>query len=304
MQDVIAAIRAFNRFHTRLVGALDAKFLGTDLSLPEARLLFEIAQAEPAFAAELQASLGMDAGFVSRILARFEQRSWIQRGRDGPDARRRPITLTPEGRAAFEDLDARQKGGVIRLLADLDPAQQADLAAALGAARAMLDPAGRGGFTLRPVGPGDLGLIAARQSRFYHDAYGWGRGLEININQATTDFLRHFKPGRDQGWVAQVHGALAGSVLLTDEGEGVSRLRLFYVEPMARGLGIGDALVTACIAFARDTGQDAITLWTHTVLETARRLYARHGFRLVDTAWHDTFGVPLQGETWSLPLRG
>jgi GNAT superfamily N-acetyltransferase len=149
---------------------------------------------------------------------------------------------------------------------------------------------------------GDLPMIAARQSVLYHESHGWGRALEVNECETITAFLRNFKPGREQAWIAEVDGALAGAVLLTDEGGGMSRLRLLYVEPFARGRGIGDQLVATCIAFARNVGYRAMTLWTHTVLESARRIYAAHGFCLSETAMHETFGVPVQGETWLLDL--
>ena len=302
MEDAIAAVRAFNRFYTRLVGALDANFLGSDLSLPEARLLFEIANRERPLAAGLQRELGMDAGFVSRVLARFERRGWIRRGAGGPDARQRPIALTAEGRAAHELIDGRQRGAVEGLLQSLPPAQQVDLVAALGAARLLLGREPQDGFAIRTLRTGDAGLIAARQAILYDEGYGGGRGLEANVAEAVAGFLRNFRPGRDQGWIAEVEGAMAGSILITDEGGGLARLRLLYVEPMARGRGIGEALVATCLDFARTAGYRAVTLWTHTVLESARRIYAAHGFRLIDTAVHEEFGAAVQGETWVLEL--
>jgi DNA-binding MarR family transcriptional regulator/N-acetylglutamate synthase-like GNAT family acetyltransferase len=304
MSETITAVRAFNRLYTGLVGALDARFLGTDLSLPEARLLFEIAASgQPILAAELQATLKMDAGFVSRVLARFATRGWIVRARDGQDARQRPISLTDAGHAAFDDLDRRQRMAVETMVQRLDPAQQRDLVAALGTVRALLAPDKRQGFVIRPFRTGDLALLAARQSILYHESYGWGGGLELIESEVTTAFLRDFKPGREQCWIAELNGAMAGSVILTDEGDGVARLRLLYVESMARGLGIGGALVDRCIEFARDAGYQSITLWTHTILDSARRLYAARGFRIVETAMHESFGVPIQGETWQLTLE-
>lgn len=312
MEHAIAAVRSFNRFYTQRVGALDARFLDSDLSLAEARLLFEIAQADRPVAADLQAALNLDAGYVSRMLRRFEARGWIVRARSEGDARRRPIALTPEGRQTFEALDTRQRAEVMAMLDPLGPVQLADLVTALGAARALLHVGPRPGFTIRTFRTGDMGLIAARQSMLYKEAYGWGRGAEIIEGEVTTAFLRNYKPGRDQCWVAEVDGVMAGSMFLTDEGtsqEGASteraslaRLRLFYVEPFARRLGIGDALVRTSIGFARDAGFAAITLWTHTVLESARRIYAGHGFRMVASELHHAFGEPVMGETWRLDL--
>ncbi len=143
-----------------------------------------------------------------------------------------------------------------------------------------------------------MGLICARQAILYAETQGWGRGLEINLGEVTTEFLRRFQPGREQCWVAELNGAMAGAVFLTDEGGGLARLRLLHVEPWAQGRGIGSLLVRSCVEFAREVGYTAVTLWTHTVLTSARRIYAAHGFILVHTEMHATFGTPVQGETW------
>lgn len=302
MDDAIQAVRGFNRFFTRFVGALDANFLGAEMSLAEARILFEIAKADAPVAADVQKVLDMDAGFVSRVLARFEERGWIARGTEA-DGRRRPIRLTREGQIRFETLDARQHAAVVRSLERLSTAEREDLVAALTSAQALLNPGPDRGFSLRPFRRGDVGMIAARQSMLYRDVYGWGVGIEINIAESSTAFLRGFKPGREQCWVAEVDGRLAGSVFITDEGGGLSRLRLLYVEPFARGLGVGGALVGTCVGFAREVGYERMTLWTHTVLDSARRIYAGHGFAIVDVHTHKEFGAPVQSETWELDLR-
>jgi DNA-binding MarR family transcriptional regulator/N-acetylglutamate synthase-like GNAT family acetyltransferase len=300
--DALSAVRAFNRFYTRLVGALDADFLGSSVSLPEARLLFEIAQTQGVLAADLQQRLSMDQGFVSRLLSGFERRGWIARPRSGADRRRRPIRLTEAGSAQFALIDRRQGEEVERLLAPLTARRRGDLVAALGLVRALLGQPSEREAEIRTFRPGDLSLIAARQSALYADDYGWGLGLEINVAETAAAFLKNFKAGREQCWVAEVNGAMAGSVMLTDEGGGLSRLRLLYVEPWARGLGLGDALVAACIAFARGEGYLVMTLWTHAVLESARRIYAAHGFQPVETERHEIFGPMVVSETWRLDL--
>jgi DNA-binding MarR family transcriptional regulator/N-acetylglutamate synthase-like GNAT family acetyltransferase len=302
MEDAIATVRQFNRFYTRFIGALNARFLGSDLSLAETRLLFEIAQTGPLLASDLQSRLAMDAGFVSRVLGRFETRGWIARTRGGEDARQRSIAITEAGAQAFGEIDARQRGEVVKVLGRLGPSNRVDLCSALRLTQTLLDDDARPAFTLRTFRPGDMGMIAARQSILYRDVYGWGPQIEVIEGQVTTDFLRDFKPGREQCWVAEVNGTMAGSVFLTDEGNGLSRLRLLYVEPFARGLGIGNALVETCIGFARDVGYSAMTLWTHTVLESARRIYAAHGFHIVESHTHEEFGAPVQSETWQLDL--
>ena len=302
MDNAMDGVRAFNRFFTRFVGALDTRFLGTELTLGEARLLYEIAQAEAPLAADLRTVLGVNAGHVSRVLRRFEERGWITRSPAAGDARRRPIELTAAGRDIFADLDRRQRDAVATALDGLAPAQQRDLVGALTLARILLgDPSARR-FALRPFRPGDMGQIAARQSLIYREVYGWGPQIEAIEGEVTSAFLRNFKPGREQCWIAEMEGVMAGSVFLTDEGDGLCRLRLLYVEPFARHLGIGNALVSTCVGFARETGYRRMTLWTHTMLESARRIYAAHGFRIVDVHTHEEFDKPVQSETWELDL--
>ena len=302
MEVEVQTIRLFNRFYTRFIGALNARFLGTDLSLAETRILFEIAHGA-SLASELQARLEMDAGFVSRVLARFESRGWITRARGPADGRQRSIAISPAGRVMFHQIDGRQQAEVVAVLDRLAPSDRADLCAALRLSQALLDQDARHAFTLRTFRPGDMGMIAARQSILYQEVYGWGPQIEVIEGEVTTNFLRNFKPGREQCWVAEVNGVMAGSVFLTDEGDGLCRLRLLYVESFARGMGIGNALVEACLSFAREIGYSAMTLWTHTVLTSARRIYAAHGFEIVETHVHEEFGAPVQSETWRLELR-
>jgi DNA-binding MarR family transcriptional regulator/GNAT superfamily N-acetyltransferase len=300
MDDAITALRAFNRFYTRSLGALGAHYLGSDLSLTEARLLYEIATREAPLAAALQAELGLDAGYVSRILRRFEAKGWIARGR-GADARRRPISLTEAGRRAFAALDARTRADVAERIGRLGPGERETLVAALGAVTGLLS-GGAAPWRIRTFRTGDLATIAARQSILYAP-YGWGRPMEILQGEVTTAFLRDFEPGREQCWVAERAGMMAGAVMLVDAGDDVGQLRLLHVEPWARGLGIGGALVAECVGFARAAGYARMRLWTHTILASARRIYEAEGFRIVETAVHHEFGEPVQGETWELALK-
>lgn len=302
MDSAIESVRAFNRFFTRHVGAIDARFLDTDVNLPEARLLFEIARREPVSAIALGTELGLDRGYLSRMIARFEKRGWIGRDRLAADARTRPIRLTGEGRAVFDQIDRRQRDAVAHDLAALSGPEQDDLVQSLTRARLLLDPDAPVDYVIRPARVGEVSQVAARQSILYAASLGWGRALETLEAETTAAFLRDLKPDREGCWIADLGGVMAGAVFLTDEGAGAARLRLLHVEPFARRRGIGDALVRTCIGFATGTGYDRITLWTHTVLDAARRIYARNGFTCVATAWHDTFGEPLQGETWQVTL--
>ena len=302
MDHAIEAIRTFNRFFTRHVGAIDARFLDTDANLPEARLLFEVARQEPVLASALQASLGIDRGYLSRMIAGFEARGWISRDRIETDARARPIRLTPAGRQAFALIDDRQRAAVAHDLSRLTPTEQDDLVQALTKARLLLDPLSSPAFAIRAARTGEVSQVAARQSVLYLESHGWGRGLEVLEAETTAAFLRGFKPDRERCWVAEMDGVMAGAVFLTDEGQGTARLRLLHVEPFARRRGIADALVCECVGFARARNYEQITLWTHTVLDAARRLYARHGFECIATEIHEEFGAPVQGETWRLRL--
>lgn len=298
--DAVAEVRSFTRFYTRFAGALDAHYMDSDLSLAEARMLYEIATGSATLASELQTMLGLDAGYVSRILRRFEAKGWIERGR-GADARARPISLTAEGRRLFDALDARTRAEVAGRIDRLGEGDRATLVEALAAARALLS-GGEAPWHIRTFRTGDLATIAARQSILY-EPYGWKRPMEILQGEITTAFLRDFKAGREQCWIAERAGLMAGAVLLVDAGGDVGQLRLLHVEPWSRGLGIGSALVAECVAFARGAGYETIRLWTHTILASARRIYEAAGFRIVATAVHDEFGEPVQGETWELALR-
>lgn len=302
MDQNVAAVRAFNRFYTREVGALRARFLDGDMTLPEARILFELGQGKPVLASDLVQRLDMDAAQLSRTLTRFARKGWVERSRGAEDGRARPLSLTPEGREIFRHLDARQRDATAAMLAPLDPWGVRDATEGLTLARLRLAPDTASAVTLRTFRTGDVGMLAARQSLLYQEEWNWGQALEALVTETAAQFLRNFRPGRDQCWIAELDGVMAGSVMLTDEGDGTARLRLLYVEPFARQRGIAGQLVATAICFARKCGQQRIVLWTHTVLETARRLYAAKGFRLTDTTMHHHFGEPIQGETWVLDL--
>ena len=303
MDQTLSSLRAFNRFYTHFSGALDARFLGGPLTLAEARMLYEIATREGPVAVELQQTLGLDAGYASRILRKFESSGWIERGR-GADARRRPIALTAAGRAAFADLDHRQRAVLEARIETLGEIDQRALVTALDTARGLLSNETKGGYTVRTFATGDMGLITARQAILYHESHGWDAPMEALLGDVTSRFLRDYREGREQCWVAESGGAMAGSVFVVDAGDGVAQLRLLYVEPWARGMGIGSDLVGRCVTFAREAGYTTLRLWTHTVLDSARRIYAGAGLEIVKTEVHHEFGRPEQGEIWEMTLTG
>jgi DNA-binding MarR family transcriptional regulator/GNAT superfamily N-acetyltransferase len=306
MSDTVAALRTFNRFHTRFSGALQPSYMESGMGLTAARLLYEIAQADQAseegvLASTLQDRLGIDSGYCSRMLRGFEKQGWILRGR-GSDARCRPIRLTKEGRSAFHALDVRTRADTESRISTLGPGGRQRLEDALATVRALLGDVVDEPWNIRTFRTGDLALIASRQSILYAEVYGWGRGMEVLEGEVTTTFLRDFKPGLEQCWVAERHGRMLGAVMLVDAGEGIAKLRLLHVEEEAPGLGIGSALVDRCIAFARQAGYRRMQLWTHTILASARRIYAAAGFAIVSVETHHAFGDPVQGETWEMPL--
>lgn len=297
LDSAVNVFRAFNRVHTRFAGVLTPRYMGSEMGVLEARLLYEIAQQDEILATDLQARLGVDAGYASRMLARFEERGWIGRSKRG---RERPIALSEAGRAAFAELDIATRTGTAAQLETIAPARRAALVNALDEARSILEGVEPGPWHLRSFRPGDMGLITARQSVLYAEGYGWGRGMEALIGEITANFLRDFQEGREQCWVAERGGRMLGCVFLVDDGDGWGKLRLLYVEAEARGLGIGEALVRTCIEFAREAGYRGVRLWTHTALTSARRIYAACGFGIVSVETHDEFGKPEQGETWEL----
>jgi len=301
LASAVASLRRFNRFYTRRMGVLDPHYMGSELSLVEARIFYEIAVGEPVLAKSIQEAVGVDPGYLSRIIGKFAQGGWIARGR-GADARERPIMLTHEGRVAFAALDARTFDETARLLDGLPAPDVAALSAAVDWIADRLGSADGQDYQVRTWAVGDMGMVTARQAILYQQVYGWGTRMEALIGEITTAFLRDFQPGREQCWIAERAGRMLGSVFVVAEDKHVARLRLLYVEPEARGLGIGADLVARCVAFARAAGYREIVLWTHAVLTSARKIYAAQGFVVESVETHDDFGKPEVSESWRLIL--
>jgi DNA-binding MarR family transcriptional regulator/predicted GNAT family N-acyltransferase len=304
LSEDVAAVRAFNRFYTRRIGVLDEAHLGVGFTLGEGRVLYELAQLEGLTAKRLGEMLGLDAGYLSRILKRFEASGLIERRPHLRDGRSSSLHLTATGRAAYGQLNSRSDDQVADMLSPLDTLGRARLSAALRSVRGLLDGAALADqVLLRAHGPGDIGWIVERHGALYAAERGWGAPFEALVGEVCAGFLRDFDPARERCWIAERDGLRLGSVFLArSEDEGTAKLRMLLVEPSARGLGLGRRLVDECVSFARSCGYRELTLWTQSVLEAARRIYAAAGFRLVRSEPHARFGVPLVGETWSLPL--
>jgi DNA-binding MarR family transcriptional regulator/GNAT superfamily N-acetyltransferase len=302
----IAAVRRFNRFYTRQVGALAEGLLHSPLSLAEGRLLYELAHRDAPTAAELGRDLRLDPGYVSRLVRGLEQRGFLERAPSPTDGRQTLLRLTQEGRATFEDLDAKASAEVAAVLASLSDAQQRRLLDAIRTIEKLLGdaPRERVPYILRPHRPGDMGWIVSRQAVLYAQEYGWNEEYEALIARIVADFIDKFDPKREYCWIAERDGDIVGSVFVVrhPEREDVAKLRLLYVEPTARGMGIGARLVSEVTRFARQAGYHTLTLWTNSVLVSARRLYEAQGYRLVHEEPHHSFGKDLVGQTWELTL--
>jgi DNA-binding MarR family transcriptional regulator/GNAT superfamily N-acetyltransferase len=303
-EDRVAAVRAFNRFYTARIGALRDGLLRTPHSLTEARVLYELGQREVTEVADLRREMDIDAGFLSRLLARLQRDGLVARERSTDDARRQRIRLTEEGRAAFAELDRRSAQEIGAVLGALSEDDQRRLIAAMDVVHEVLGEAGpqQGGFVLRAPGPGDLGWIVQAHGAMYAQQYGWDETFEALVARIVADYAAAHDPRREAAWIAEVDGELAGCVLCVRRDDDTAQLRLLLVTPRARGRGIGGRLIDECLRFAERAGYRRITLWTNDVLHEARRLYERAGFELVESAPHHSFGHDLVEQTWARDL--
>lgn len=310
VEDPVAQVRAFNRFYTRVIGVLRAGMLDSPYSLAEVRVLYELAQrAEDGIeGSELRRLLDLDAGYLSRILARFDTGGLIRRDTYRGDARRQLIRLTEAGRVAFTPLDKRQAEAVRDMLAPLSADQRATLTEAMATIeRTLSGQAPRRGFVLRAPEPGELGWVVARHGALYAREYGWDASFEALVARIVADYADKHDPAREAAWIAEVDGSSpAGSVFCVTDADDptgrTARLRLLLVEPTSRGMGIGERLVEECLRFARRADYSRITLWTNSVLTAARRIYQRAGFTLDEEQPYHGFGQDLVGQNWSRPV--
>ncbi|NNE49077.1 MAG: bifunctional helix-turn-helix transcriptional regulator/GNAT family N-acetyltransferase [Altererythrobacter sp.] len=301
IQEAVPAIRAFNRQFSQLMGLLEPRYMGSDWSLVEARVVYEIRANQPVLARDVAQVLGLDPGYLSRTVVKLERRGWIERGR-GEDARERPLSLTQDGERRFQELDAITLAKTKELLAPLGDDGARCVTNSLDQAGDLLFRDTLSDWSLRELKPGDLGHLCARQAILYREHWGWGEGLEALMMEICADYLRNFKPGKEQGWIAERNGRMLGSVFVANEDHETARLRMLYVEPEARGLGVGSALVRQCTQFARDAGYTRMVLWTHAVLDSARKIYAAEGYEVTSTEVQSEFGKEEISEHWLLEL--
>jgi DNA-binding MarR family transcriptional regulator/GNAT superfamily N-acetyltransferase len=308
--ETVSAVRAFNRFYTRQIGVLEEGLLKTKFSLAEIRVLYEFAHREQPTAAGLAADMGLDAGYLSRILTRFKGLGFISRRRSLVDARQSLLSLTAKGRAQFEKLNARSNREIEEVLQPLSPPERAQLTSAMETIKRLLNPAGDAAahsaepFILRSHRVGDMGIVVSQQALLYAREYGWDERFEALVAKIAAQFIEEFDPALERCWIAERGGEVVGSVFLvkSHDEKDAAKLRMLYVDPKVRGMGIGNRLVEECLRFARECRYRKITLWTQSILLAARHIYERHGFRLTRRWQHNDFGFNLTGETWDLEL--
>jgi DNA-binding MarR family transcriptional regulator/GNAT superfamily N-acetyltransferase len=308
-RDPVQAVRAFNRFYTRRIGVLGEHLLDSPYSLSEMRVLYELAHRDAPTASQLRTDLGVDAGYLSRILRRFERDRLIVRSRSRDDRRRRLLRLTARGRAAFAPLDRKARDEVQTMLAPVAPSARGELVAAMGRIERLLNrgitaaASSEAPFTLRAHRPGDMGWVVHRHGAIYAAEWGYNHEFEALVARIVADFLDHFDSGRERCWIAERQAEIVGFVFLVAKSRTVAKLRLLLVEPSARGLGLGRRLVEECIAFARSAGYRKITLWTQSELKAARAIYKQAGFECVSRKKNRSFGKDgLVAEIWDLKL--
>ena len=302
MSDAAAAIRRFNRFYTREIGVLNGNLLQSGFSLAEARILYELGQTPEISATEIGEKLNLDRGYLSRMLRAFERKRLISRKTDVADKRRSHLSLTEKGRTTFAQLDRRSSEAATGMIADLPPGAVNAMLAAMETIQGVLEKsAAAPDYTLRRDRVGDMGFIASRQAVIYEQEYGWDKSYEALAAKILSEYVGR-NDVNERAWIAERHGAILGSVYLMKEDAETARLRLLYVEPQARGLGLGKKLVSECTAFAREAGYKRIVLWTQSTLTAARKLYVGEGYQLIKQEPHHSFGRDLVGETWQLVL--
>jgi DNA-binding MarR family transcriptional regulator/GNAT superfamily N-acetyltransferase len=297
----VALVRRFSRFYTRQIGLLDEGLLKSEFTLTEVRILYELAHHDDLRAVDITRSLCIDTGYLSRILKKFEARKLVARTQSETDARETFLALTQEGRRAFEPLDRASQRQVAAMLAKLSPEQRSRLVEAMSTIQRLLDDTGPD-YVLRPLHSGDIGWITHRHGVLYAQEYGWDETFEALVAEIAGAFVRTFDRDREGCWIAERRGEIVGSVFLVRDSDEAAKLRLLYVEPSARGLGVGRHLVEECISFARNKGYRRVTLWTNDVLVSARRIYEAAGFKLVKEEPHRSFGKDLVGQYWELSL--
>lgn len=299
----IAAIRQFNRFYTRRIGVLERHLLESPFTLTEARVLFELAHRDGILAKDIGTELGLDPGYLSRIVQSFMKKGLVTRKPEPSDRRQFKLALTAKGRQAFDRLDRTSHQEVGKMIAELPGDGGQRLVEAMSAIERLLDDeTHRPDVALRAHRPGDMGWVVQQHGEIYAREYGWNSEFEALVADIVAKYLRHYQPAWEHCWMAELDGQRVGSVFVVRKSRTVAQLRMLILAPQARGLGLGARLTDQCIAFARDKGYKKMVLWTNSCLGAARDIYARRGFKLVKSEPYHGFGQDLVGEHWELKL--
>lgn len=304
LEQHIASVRAFNRFYTRQIGLLSHSLLDTAFTLTESRVLYELAHRDGLTAKVLGHELGIDAGYLSRILKKFHSQGLLTRKASPSDARQSVLTMTDAGRDAFLLLKQAACDDASKVLSELQPDERGRLVSSMDTISELLGDRAEPEepYILRPPKCGDMGWLVHRHGVLYHEEYGWDGTFEGMVAEIVSDFIKTHDPASERCWIAERNGEVAGSVFVVKVSGEVAKLRMLYVEPSARGLGLGARLVDEVISFARAKGYKTLTLWTNDILGSARRIYEAVGFELISEERHHSFGKDLVGQIWSLRL--
>lgn len=301
----VEAVRRFSRFYTKQVGPLNEGLLESAYSLTEVRVLYELVREDARNASEVAAALGVDPGYLSRILKRLKKRGVVSTERSKDDRRRILLAATPAGRRLFKALDKISSRQIQAMLAGLSPADQAQAVDAMRSIETLFGPPPpneSSPLRLRPPGPGDMGWVVQRHGELYTELRGWDATFEALVADIASKFVRNFDPAKERGWIAEIDGARLGSIFLTRHSKTVGQLRMLIVEPAARGRGIGARLVGECVSHARHVGYKKMGLYTSKGLDSARRLYEAEGFQLVKEETEQVWGKTHMAQWWELQL--
>ena len=302
MDAQIDAVRRFNRFYTRRIGVLRRGLAGSPFPLPEARVLYELAQRGSATATEIRRDLALDAGYLSRLLSGLRRRGLVRAVASASDARASQLSLTAKGAKQFGQLDQRTREQVVEMLGALPETGRERVVAAMRAVESLLESREAGAAILREPRPGDMGRVVQLHGELYASEFGYDSTFEALVADIAAQFVRNFDPAKERCWIAELDGEVVGSVFLVKKSKTVAKLRLLVLDPKARGQGLGRRLTQACIQFARARGYRKIVLWTQSHLTAARAIYERENFVLKEKEKHFSFGKRLVAETWELDL--
>lgn len=299
----ILEVRHFNRFHTKLVGALNEGLLASDFSLVQVRLMYELNHNDNLAASDLMDILKLDRGYLSRLIASLEDKRLITKTPDAKNGKRMVLALTAKGKSVEDELEKLSSQQISDLISPLLKTERRQLLRSMNHIEKLLskkppEPS----YILRDPEPGDFGWIIHRHGALYAEEQSLDASFEGVVAEIIADYLKHHNPKRERAWVVEHAGMVAGSVFVTEGDQDTAKLRLLYVEPSARGLGIGVRLVSQCIKFARQKGYKRLTLWTHSVQETAGRIYQKQGFEMTNETEMDVFGQVLKRQNWQIEL--